>query len=780
MRNTQWILACVLLALTILCVLPPAAQGSDWPIFRHDLNHTGATDGSPADSARLLWKYTTSGPVYSSPAVVDGCVYFGSRDNNVYCLNASTGQKIWNFSTGAEVISSPAVSRGCVFISSNDGWFYCLNTTSGLPIWIEWLGWNANSCPAVDGDRVFVGCGNNDVVCFNATDGTEIWRYPTPDWVLSSPAIADGVLYVACHDFYVHAINASTGTELWKTATGTAISSPAISNGYVYIGSYGGSLFCLDAKTGNIRWTYQTSDSVTSSPAVTDGLVYFGSQDNSVYCLNAATGEKVWQAETGFWVFSSPAVSGGCVYVGSEDYNIYCFNASTGQKLWVYATGNQVVSSPAIAEGKLFLGSFDNNLYAFSLDNSTSEPITLQSNPQTNWTTIVFDVAALLVAASIVFLTANHLRSSWENRKLPPKSLQPKKGHWLLRHTDAPCLLVIAGFAVAFYLNISNNVLWEADEQTYSQMAYYMVKSGDYLNMHAYGQLAIGMGKPPMLMWLMSLSYQIFGVSDFASRFFSPIFGALALVFVYFLGKQLYNRAVGVLSVLILGTFSTFFLFSTHAMTDVLLVCFILGSFYFFVLSQQKNTVNWYAPLSGVFFGLAFLTKQTGSLLIPVILIGYLVLSQRSLKPLLSKQFGLFLAAALLVVAPWLIYMTVSYGFDFWNTYFLYSTFTRLSSPIEGHVHGYLYYFNYLAGSETLLWVMLLPFAVGLSGYYMLKRHKSDVLLVTWIAAVLAVFTLAQTKIFYYILPAYPAFAITIASMLYHIYRWFVKRRQFH
>lgn len=381
------------------------------------------------------------------------------------------------------------------------------------------------------------------------------------------------------------------------------------------------------------------------------------------------------------------------------------------------------------------------------------------------------------MAASAVFLVANYYRSTWEKRKLPPNSLQPKqKGNWLSRHTDTLCLLVIFGFLVAFYLNLNSGVLWAADEQTYSQMAYYMVKSGDYLNPHAFGELAIWTGKPPMLMWLMSLSYQVFGVNDFAARFFSPIFGALALVFVYFLGKQLYSRIVGLLSVVILGTFSTFSLFATHAMTDILLVCFTLGSIYFFVLSQQKNTVGWFAPSSGVFFGLAFLTKQMSALLIPVVLVLYLVLSERSFKTLFTKRFGLFLASALTIIVPWAAYMTLSYGFDFWNCYFLYSTVTRLASPIEGHVHGYLYYFNYLSTSETLLWVALLPFAVGLSGYYAFRRRRGDVLLVTWIAVVLAVFTVAQTKIYYYILPAYPAFAIAIAGMIYQIYRAAKKR----
>src|SRR5579871_6060192 len=52
---------------------------------------------------QLKWKYTT-GPypgVVSSPAVVNGVVYVGSEDKNVYALDANTGTKLWNYTTGA-------------------------------------------------------------------------------------------------------------------------------------------------------------------------------------------------------------------------------------------------------------------------------------------------------------------------------------------------------------------------------------------------------------------------------------------------------------------------------------------------------------------------------------------------------------------------------------------------------------------------------------------------------------------------------------------------------
>src|ERR1017187_6945304 len=52
----------------------------------------------------------------SSPAVVNGVVYVGSYDNNVYALNAGTGAMLWQFTTGGSVDSSPAVSNGLVSV----------------------------------------------------------------------------------------------------------------------------------------------------------------------------------------------------------------------------------------------------------------------------------------------------------------------------------------------------------------------------------------------------------------------------------------------------------------------------------------------------------------------------------------------------------------------------------------------------------------------------------------------------------------------------------------
>jgi 4-amino-4-deoxy-L-arabinose transferase-like glycosyltransferase len=296
-----------------------------------------------------------------------------------------------------------------------------------------------------------------------------------------------------------------------------------------------------------------------------------------------------------------------------------------------------------------------------------------------------------------------------------------------------------------------------------------MVRSGDYLTPWAFGDTALWIGKPPLNMWLMSIAYQALDVSNFSSRLISAIFGSLSLVLVFYFGKKLYNRYVGLLSAFVLGGFATFYTFARHAMTDVPFIFFSMASLYFFVSCEKTEKSYRCFALSGLFFGLAFMTKQLEALLIPLIIIAYVVVTRRSIRFMLSKHFALFWGAAILVISPWLIYMTTSFSWSFWQWFVAYSDFERVFSTLEGHGGGYLFYFNYLANNE-LVWAILLSFSVGLCTFNAIrKRANADTLLLTWIAIVFLVFTFAQTKISWYILPAFPAFALSIGSLLYQL-----------
>jgi|WetSurMetagenome_2_1015567.scaffolds.fasta_scaffold01731_4 eukaryotic-like serine/threonine-protein kinase len=772
MTKHKWLLIILISLILIQSGTFSAASGAntdEWTTFRHDPRHSGFTTGSGStNSVKQLWNYSTNAAVWSSPAVSNCVILVGCKDCNIYCLNASNGEIVWNFTTGNEVNSSPAIYNGCAYVGCYDGWVYCMNISTGMPVWISKAGGLVLSSPVVVAGRVYIGSGAHDLFCFNASDGNTLWMFPTQYRVDSSPAVLDDVVYVACDDFFVYALNASTGKEIWHHHTGSNIDSPCVYNGCVYIGSYDGYVVGLNASTGDDIWKYQTQDTVTSSAAGAYGYVYIGSEDGSVYCLNASNGEKIWQTQTGYWVWSSPAVADGNVYVGSEDYNIYCLDAFTGEVKWAYATRSYVDSSPTIVNDTLYVGSHDYHVYAFTLYNSTMEPSAPTS--LTAWGTFLFDDIACAVGIVVIFVIVRFVYSTKRNKKEPnPMDISDKKQSWFSEHINALCALVIVVFSVVFFVSLGSGPLWAADEKTYSQMAYHMVKSGNYMLPWSLGEPAIWAGKPPLLMWLMSLTYQVFGVNNFATRFWSPIFGVLSLVVVFYLGKKLYNANVGFLSMLVLGTFATFYSFATHAMTDGPLVFFILGSIYFVLLSEETKNTNRYAILSGLFFGLALMTKQVEALLIPLIIIIFLALTKKTIRFLFTKRFALFCGIALLVFAPYVVYMNFAFK-DFWDCYFVYSTFMRTVTPLEGHAGGYLFYFNYLVTSENLLWIILLPFATGLCAFKaVIKRHKADTLILVWIAMVLGVFTFAQTKLYWYILPALPPFAIAISSFLYQI-----------
>ena len=69
-------------------------------------NGTGIVGVSPNVRLMPLGAYTTEDDVISSPAIAGGYVYFGSYDNNIYCIDAEEGDLVF---TGKK---SPVQSGG--------------------------------------------------------------------------------------------------------------------------------------------------------------------------------------------------------------------------------------------------------------------------------------------------------------------------------------------------------------------------------------------------------------------------------------------------------------------------------------------------------------------------------------------------------------------------------------------------------------------------------------------------------------------------------------------
>src|SRR2546421_313482 len=223
----------------------PFLVRTNWSMFGFDLLHThlnpyeNVLSPSSVSKLKLDWSFPTT-PGFgtsSSVAVVNGVVYVGSWDNNVYALNATTGAKKWSFATRGGIESSPAVVNGVVYIGSNDANVYALNATTGAKKWSFATGGGVESSPAVVNGVLYVGSGNANVYALNASTGAKKWSFTTGGGILkSSPAVANGVVYIGSSDTDVYGLNATTGAELWSFTTGGVIqSSPAVADGVLYI-----------------------------------------------------------------------------------------------------------------------------------------------------------------------------------------------------------------------------------------------------------------------------------------------------------------------------------------------------------------------------------------------------------------------------------------------------------------------------------------------------------------------------------------------------------------
>ena len=346
--------------------------------------------GQPPRAGSLAWKFPTGAAIWSSPAVVNGVVYFGSEDHYVYALNAKTGKELWKYPTRGMVQSSPAVVDGVLYVGSDDGNVYALRTAPALSltgrlIWSYFIGGQIWS-PAVssDGSMVYVGGSHGNVYALRTGPTVpkaerEARVFPSGP-IRSGPVVVDNVVYFGSEpgDGYsggVYAVKAD-GAPLWGyPAAGWVDSNPTLTvvDGVVYFGSHDGSLYELDADNGTRLRQYHVvvtgvvPDRADARPAVAGGVVYVGT-DGGLYALKpsgASSFSALWRNPKDAFVVSGPAVVGSVVYVGGGDHYVYALDAA-GHVRWSYRTGNRIFSSPVVSGNVVYIGSEDGKLYALN------------------------------------------------------------------------------------------------------------------------------------------------------------------------------------------------------------------------------------------------------------------------------------------------------------------------------------------------------------------------------------------------------------------------------
>ncbi|MDF1555669.1 MAG: PQQ-like beta-propeller repeat protein [Deferrisomatales bacterium] len=212
-------------------------------------------------TGRLIWQLDTeSEGCYSSPALVDGVIYFGSDGvsaNHLFSLQARTGKLRWKRSSPTQIYATPAVVDGVVYYCARDDHVYAVKAADGELVWKTRAGYPQDdfsvfsdmlkSSPAVAGDKLFIGVGL-DLLALDRRTGTLLWKASTGGQVDSSPLVVGGTVYVGSDDQNFYGFSADTGAERWRYRTGARISaSPQIGEGLVLIGSNDGFLYAFEA-----------------------------------------------------------------------------------------------------------------------------------------------------------------------------------------------------------------------------------------------------------------------------------------------------------------------------------------------------------------------------------------------------------------------------------------------------------------------------------------------------------------------------------------------------
>lgn len=329
-------------------------------------------------------------------------------------------------------------------------------------------------------------------------------------------------------------------------------------------------------------------------------------------------------------------------------------------------------------------------------------------------------------------------------------------------------LFVVALFNLIWKLGSTRLEEW--DESRRGVSAFEMLTSSDasrYIAPTYRGQLDYWASKPPLGLWAISGSFALFGAHRFALRIPFAIAGLLTILFVCILGKQRASWKVGILAALILSTCYPF-LFDHSVRNgeyDGILILFVTLTALICELNFSSILIK--GVLLGVILGATFLLKSF-AIIFPITIIG----TWYALNRYAVNKWCFFLCIICmlgLTTLPWIVLRYNVDGWKFFQAMIANDLAARTFSSIEGHGKYRFWYFVRFF-KETWPWngVALIVFLVSLWGGRLNTIYREYFLLLTWFAAPLIIGTMMATKISWYILPLYPAFALLLALAINH------------
>lgn len=309
--------------------------------------------------------------------------------------------------------------------------------------------------------------------------------------------------------------------------------------------------------------------------------------------------------------------------------------------------------------------------------------------------------------------------------------------------------------------------LFDWDEINFAESAREMLITGDWwrvtINFEPFRE------KPPLFFWMQALSMRVFGVGEYAARFPNAVCGVLTLLLIYRIGREWKDRTFSWVWVLLYaGTYLPHLYFKS-GIIDPWFNLFIFLSIYFLfkVLEMPGRFTVRHAALSGMFTGLAILTK--GPVAFLLLLLTFLTwwVHHRFRKPATLKAVVVYAACAFGVSSLWFGYETLQNGPWFLVEFLSYQVDLFLH-PVAGHKQPFYYHFLVvLLGCFPLSIFALTAFT---------WRFRADgnhfslwMKYLFWVVMIL--FSIVTTKIVHYSSMSYLPLSYLAASVVHQHYR---------
>ncbi len=314
--------------------------------------------------------------------------------------------------------------------------------------------------------------------------------------------------------------------------------------------------------------------------------------------------------------------------------------------------------------------------------------------------------------------------------------------------------VLILAVVFLYFHNLGLNQVWQPNEAFYADASKNMLRTGDFLTPIYNGEPRLN--KPPMTYWLTALSFLIFGMNEFALRFFQVIAGLGTGLITYLMAKRLTGGTPALLSFLALTLSFQFIANARYTSPEVLLSFFVTLALYLWYLSyERKSDLLFFLALTSSVFGV--LTKGPVGFLLPAgIIFIYLLLTDR--RELLKIKYYIGTLYVALASGWWFLYQYMV-NREIFLEVFIKENIKRIYALQRDPIYFY----------ALDIPVSFLPYSLifYIALLWTLKSRRRELLFpLVWFLTVFVLFSLVKMKIPVYIMPAFPAMAIITGAFL--------------